>query len=135
MQIVKYPDSFDVVVIGCGPAGASASKFAAENGAKVLCLEKKREVGLPVYDSTAVIYGLYELEEFAGFKFNRNKVTDYHVNGNCFISPDGSYGGYCKWSDGYAMRRPELEKELAVAAARAGGENPDGFQIPDHRAG
>lgn len=118
----KYPKSYDVVVIGCGPAGASAAKFAAENGAKVLCLEKKREVGLPVYDSTAVIYGLYELEEYAGFKFNRNKVTDYHVNGNCFISPDGSYGGYQPWSDGYGMRRPELEKELAVAAGRAGAQ-------------
>ncbi len=118
----KYPKSYDVVVIGCGPGGASAAKFAAENGASVLCLEKKREVGLPVYDSTAVIYGLYEAEEYAGFKFNRNKVTDYHVNGNCFISPDGSYGGYQPWSDGYAMRRPELEKELAVAAGRAGAE-------------
>ncbi len=118
----KYPKSYDVVVIGCGPAGASASKFAAENGAEVLCLEKKREVGLPVYDSTAVIYGLYELEEFAGFKFNRNKVTDYYVNGNCFISPNGSYGGYQPWTDGYAMRRPELEKELAVAAGNAGAQ-------------
>lgn len=62
------------------------------------------------------------MEEYAGFKFNRNKVTDYHVNGNCFISPDGSYGGYQPWSDGYGMRRPELEKELAVAAARSGAE-------------
>lgn len=122
MSYEKYPESFDVVVIGCGPAGASAAKFAAQNGAKTLCLEKKREVGLPVYDSTAVIYGLYECEEYAGFKFNRNKVTDYHVNGNCFISPDGSYGGYQPWSDGYGMRRPEFEKALAVEAGRQGAQ-------------
>lgn len=122
MSTNKYPKAYDVVVIGCGPAGAAAGKFAAENGAATLVLEKKREVGLPVYDSTAVIYGLYELEEYAGFKFNRNKVTDYHVNGNCFISPDGSYGGYQPWSDGYGMRRPEFEKEMAVAAGRAGAE-------------
>jgi len=57
MNIKKYPKAYDVVVIGCGPAGAAAGKFAAENGAKTLVLEKKREVGLPVYDSTAVIYG------------------------------------------------------------------------------
>ncbi len=118
----KYDKSYDVVVIGCGPAGASAGKFAAENGARTLVLEKKREIGLPVYDSTAVIYGLYEAEEYAGFKFNRNKVCDYHVNGNCFISPDGSYGGYQPWSDGYAVRRPELEKAIAVEAGRAGAE-------------
>lgn len=122
MSTNKYPKAYDVVVIGCGPAGAAAGKFAAENGAATLVLEKKREVGLPVYDSTAVIYGLYELEEYAGFKFNRNKVTDYHVHGNCFISPDGSYGGYQPWSDGYGMRRPEFEKEMAVAAGRAGAE-------------
>lgn len=120
MSMEKYSKSYDVVVIGCGPGGAAAGKFAAENGARTLILEKKREVGLPVYDSTAVIYGLYELEEFAGFKFNRNKVNEYHVNGNCFISPDGSYGGYQKWSDGYGIRRPEFEKAMAVAAGNAG---------------
>jgi len=37
----KYPKSYDVVVIGCGPAGASAGKFAAENGASTLIIEKK----------------------------------------------------------------------------------------------
>lgn len=58
MSMEKYSKSYDVVVIGCGPGGAAAGKFAAENGARTLILEKKREVGLPVYDSTAVIYGL-----------------------------------------------------------------------------
>ena len=44
------------------------------------------------------------------------------MDGNCFISPDGSYGGYQHWSDGYGMRRPEFEKAMAVAAARVGAE-------------
>lgn len=119
---MKYYKSYDVVVIGCGPGGAAAGKFAASNGARTLILEKKREIGLPVYDTASVIYGLYELEEFAGIKFNRSKVAEYQVFGNCFISPDGSYGGYQEWSDGYGIRRPEFEKEMAVSAARSGAE-------------
>ena len=61
-------------------------------------------------------YGFLELRS----KFNIIAVV--HVDGNCFISPDGSYGGYQHWSDGYGMRRPEFEKAMAVAAARVGAE-------------
>lgn len=39
---------YDVVVIGAGPAGSVAARFAAENGASVLLLERDRESGIPV---------------------------------------------------------------------------------------
>ncbi|MGH7600729.1 MAG: NAD(P)/FAD-dependent oxidoreductase [bacterium] len=39
---------YDVVVVGAGPGGSWAAKAAAEKGAKVLLLEKDREVGVPV---------------------------------------------------------------------------------------
>lgn len=38
----------DVLVVGLGPAGASAAAVAARAGARVLCLERKRRVGVPV---------------------------------------------------------------------------------------
>lgn len=40
--------SFDVIVLGLGPAGASAAAEAARRGCKVIALERKREAGIPV---------------------------------------------------------------------------------------
>ncbi|NIR51166.1 NAD(P)/FAD-dependent oxidoreductase [candidate division KSB1 bacterium] len=41
-------DSYDCIVVGGGPGGAWAAKYAAESGASVLLLEKDREIGVPV---------------------------------------------------------------------------------------
>jgi geranylgeranyl reductase family protein len=38
----------DVLVVGLGPAGASAAAHAARGGLSVLAVERKREIGLPV---------------------------------------------------------------------------------------
>lgn len=40
--------SCDVLVIGAGPAGSSAARFAAAEGANVVFVERKEEVGAPV---------------------------------------------------------------------------------------
>ena len=37
----------DVLVIGAGPAGSSTAKYAAQNGAKVILMDKKSEIGAP----------------------------------------------------------------------------------------
>lgn len=41
-------ESFDVIVLGLGPAGASAAAESARRGCKVLALDRKREAGVPV---------------------------------------------------------------------------------------
>lgn len=41
-------DSVDVLVVGSGPAGSTAARFAAENGASVLFIERRAQVGVPV---------------------------------------------------------------------------------------
>lgn len=38
----------DILIIGAGPAGSMAAKFAAKTGASVILLEKRKEVGCPV---------------------------------------------------------------------------------------
>ena len=40
--------SYDVIVVGAGPAGSTAAFYAARNGASVLLLDKKREIGSPI---------------------------------------------------------------------------------------
>lgn len=39
---------WDVVVVGAGPAGSTAARFAAESGARTLLLERREVVGVPV---------------------------------------------------------------------------------------
>jgi digeranylgeranylglycerophospholipid reductase len=41
-------ETFDVMVLGLGPAGASAAAAAARLGARVIALDRKREPGRPV---------------------------------------------------------------------------------------
>jgi digeranylgeranylglycerophospholipid reductase len=40
--------SYDVIVVGAGPAGSTAAMYAAGNGASVLLLDKKKEIGNPI---------------------------------------------------------------------------------------
>ncbi|MBU4445065.1 FAD-dependent oxidoreductase, partial [bacterium] len=39
---------YDIVVVGAGPAGSTAARFAASLGASVSLLERDREIGVPV---------------------------------------------------------------------------------------
>ena len=42
------PIKTDILVVGAGPAGATAAKYAAAKGAKVTIIERRPEVGVPV---------------------------------------------------------------------------------------
>ena len=46
--------SYDIIVVGGGPAGSMTAKYAAENGADVCVLEKTRDIGYPVRCGEAV---------------------------------------------------------------------------------
>lgn len=41
-------EHYDVLIIGLGPAGAAASYIAAKNGCRVLAIDRKRTIGIPV---------------------------------------------------------------------------------------
>ncbi|MBI3353521.1 MAG: FAD-dependent oxidoreductase, partial [Nitrospirae bacterium] len=41
----KAQDRCDILIIGGGPAGASAALKAAQEGAKVILIEQKEEIG------------------------------------------------------------------------------------------
>jgi digeranylgeranylglycerophospholipid reductase len=40
--------AYDVIVVGSGPAGGTAARYAARRGLKVLLLDKRKEIGVPV---------------------------------------------------------------------------------------
>src|SRR5579871_309781 len=41
-------ETFDVVVVGAGPAGSLAARFAAQGGARTLLVDQRTELGVPV---------------------------------------------------------------------------------------
>ncbi len=51
---------YDIVVIGCGPAGTTTARIAAERGLNVLLLDKKQELGAPIQRSGALSAGALE---------------------------------------------------------------------------
>ena len=46
--------SYDVVVVGAGPAGSVAARLAAASGMSVLLVEKRQEIGVPVRCAEAI---------------------------------------------------------------------------------
>ena len=80
-------DSYDVIVIGAGPAGSSAATILAENGRRVLVLERER---FPRYHiGESLIPFTYQPLERLGMidQLKESAFTKkYSVQ---FISPDG----------------------------------------------
>ena len=74
---------YDIVVVGAGPAGSTAARFAANEGVSVLMLEKDRDVGYPVRCGEAV--SMTGLEEFV--KPDPNWIAA-EINNFTFIAPD-----------------------------------------------
>src|SRR5207245_661360 len=42
------PSPYGVIVVGSGPAGATAARYGARRGLKVLLVDKRKEIGVPV---------------------------------------------------------------------------------------
>jgi digeranylgeranylglycerophospholipid reductase len=108
---------YDIIVIGAGPAGSIAAKFAAEQGVSVLMLEKDRDVGYPVRCGEAI--SIAGVEEFipSNEKWIAARINKFSLN-----SPDGTEA-IIEFNDaGYVLERRIFDYELAKSAADAGAE-------------
>ncbi len=109
-------DSYDIVVIGGGPAGATAARFAAEAGANVLLMEKKPIVGVPQSCGEAVShYGLTQVIP----KIQQNWIAAPIV-GALLISPRGNETRVRHSKAGYVLERRVFDRDLFLNAAKAG---------------
>lgn len=106
---------YDIIVVGAGPAGSIASKFAAEEGASVLMLEKDRDVGYPVRCGEAV--SMAGLEEFIepDPKWIATEISRF-----TFISPDKTVIDVPFEGKGCILERKIFDYELANQAAKVG---------------
>ncbi len=110
-------DSYDVIVVGGGPAGSTAAKYAAMGGAKVLVLEKDREIGVPVRCGEAVDHeGLVQFIE-PHKKFVAAEIRNFKL-----IAPDSTVVQPNIEGLGYVLDRKFFDYELARIAANEGAE-------------
>jgi digeranylgeranylglycerophospholipid reductase len=110
-------DIYDVIVVGAGPTGSTAARFAAADGASVLVLEKDRDVGYPVRCGEAVSHeGVVQFIE-PDPRWIAATVSKFRIvvpNGNSIVPRlDGI---------GYVLERRIFDYELAKVAAREGAE-------------
>ena len=110
-------DEYDVIVVGAGPAGSMAARFAAEQGVSVLMLEKDRDVGYPVRCAEGISKrGLVEFIE------PDQKFIVAQINKFSITSPEGNEVLMDNVEDAYVLERRVFDYELAKTAAKAGAE-------------
>jgi len=110
---------YDVVVVGAGPVGSTAARYAAMNGAKVLLLEEHSSIGSPVgctgLLSTRAVEEC-ELRPSDEFTFNSVRGAFVHApDGQC-LPIDG------KKTKAYVVSRKNFDRNLAIMAVEEGVE-------------
>ena len=111
----------DVLVIGAGPTGSTAARFAAAGGARTLLIEKRPEIGTPVRCGEGIGRGWLEA---VGLE-PRPPFVAHAIDALRVFSPDGAHltvpsAGAGK--GGYVVERDPFDRALAKEAARAGAE-------------
>lgn len=113
--------SYDVIVVGAGPAGLAAAKSAVEHGAKVLILEDHAAIGTPVQCGESLALSSIEelgLEPDPSFVANDDiRIIRIYSPGRKkieIIMPEGVK------TPGVILERKMFEKKLAVKIANMG---------------
>ncbi|MDY0079873.1 MAG: NAD(P)/FAD-dependent oxidoreductase [Ignavibacteriaceae bacterium] len=108
---------YDIIVVGAGPAGSVAARYAARHGVSVLLLEKDRDVGYPVRCGEAV---------------NKSRITEFidpdekwicaHINKFRFVAPNDKEVTLQFREEGYILERRIFDYQLAKLASEEGAE-------------
>jgi digeranylgeranylglycerophospholipid reductase len=111
--------NYDVVVVGAGPIGSTAARYAALNGARVLLLEEHPSIGSPV-SCTGLLscraVAECDLKPSEEFVFNSVRGAFVHApDGQC-LPIDG------KQTRAYVVSRKNFDRTLVVMAVEEGVE-------------
>lgn len=112
----------DVLVVGAGPSGSMAAKYAALGGANVILIDKKSEIGSPKRCAEGVSkeglkflgiepQPIWAVKEIEGIRLVAPDGTDVWLNDEIKL-PEA----------GYILERKVFDKHMAMDAGRAGVE-------------
>jgi digeranylgeranylglycerophospholipid reductase len=107
-------EGYDIVVVGAGPAGSRAAQAAAIRGARVLLIDQRQRIGVPVQCGEFVPRWISRCAPFSPqcvIQAIEKMVT--HL-------PD--HASHEIRSPGYMLDRSLFDKELATSAIQAGAE-------------
>ena len=112
----------DCLVIGAGPAGSITAREVAKNGWKVLLIEKRAEIGVPVRCGEGVSKSLLDLigldkdPSFISAEMDGAKI---HSPGGSVLVLGPEISGPAM---GFVIQREKFDQELAKHAVRSGAE-------------
>lgn len=117
-------ESYDIIVIGAGPAGSTAATYAAQRGMSVLLVDKKKDIGVPLQCGGFLphVETLQELIPSAELPFTLEEYPSSCIHATTsfqrFIAPNGISKGFEVQGD--ALDRRRFDKHLASVAAKTG---------------
>ncbi|AKB77189.1 Geranylgeranyl diphosphate reductase [Methanosarcina horonobensis HB-1 = JCM 15518] len=118
--------SYDIIVVGAGPAGSTAALYAARNGASVLLLDKKREIGSPIQcagflpDASEVKALLPEADLPEALRDYPDSCVLQSIKTQRIIPPNCSAKEFAV--KGFVLDRRRYDQFLAGQAAETGAE-------------
>jgi len=110
---VDLNSSYDIVIVGAGPAGSCAAQTAAQRGTKILLIDRKQRLGIPVQCAEFVPQWICRHASFSSaciMQKVEKMVT--HLPGRIDEMK----------SPGYMLDRSLFDKELAASAVLSGAK-------------
>ncbi|PYB68761.1 digeranylgeranylglycerophospholipid reductase [Thermoplasma sp. Kam2015] len=116
-------ETYDVLVVGGGPGGSTAARYAAKYGLRTLMIEKRPEIGSPVRCGEGLSKGiLNEADIKADRSFIANEVKGARIYGPSEKRPIVLQSEKAGNEVGYVLERDKFDKHLAALAAKAGAD-------------
>jgi geranylgeranyl reductase family protein len=103
----------DVLVVGLGPAGGAAAWAAAARGLRVIAIDRKRQVGVPVQCAEFIPIAIGRFAQAQG-------VLKQRVEGMRSVLPSGE--SHRSAHAGYVIDRAAFDQGLAAMAEEAGAQ-------------
>jgi digeranylgeranylglycerophospholipid reductase len=112
---VHLPETFDIVVIGAGPAGSAAAAAAAREGMSVLLLEEHEKIGIPLQCAEGL-----SRSTIKGWLDIKPEWVATELRGSIARGPDGDEFRIEYPNVGWVMNRKVFDPALVEIARRAG---------------
>ncbi|GAA1993845.1 geranylgeranyl reductase family protein [Kitasatospora viridis] len=121
--MVRAKVDYDLVVVGSGPAGATAARTAVRGGLSVLLVDKKQELGAPIQCSGAVsANALAGVDVAPAAEFVLEPVYGFVAYDAEGTAETLDYRRYRDQPLGYVVDRRRFDRHLAGLAEQAGAE-------------